>query len=429
MDNEEKELKGKIIQALSEQEEEYIPGAWENFVRKRNRRRRIVFVRYSSAVAASLFLGWLIIGTPGINNQKKRDLLSSKPSISVVDSSKPDNGIPDETLILSDDKSKAVAVKTFAEKFSVEKVAGKKVNDVKIKKKKIAPEKVTGDKGKADKDKADKDKAEIISVTEKPDQKTSLALNQETENSEKVIVISDTTTVTKEMAISESVQKKVITENDYNGIKPRPERKVKFGINVAPGMSATSTGSSFNYSGGVNLDIPITSNLQISTGVQVEHQSVVSKSTGYNSAIPADVNRAELVNLDIPINITWNVASNKSGSYYISGGISSIAFLSEKYTTTTYRQELKEFATTAAAGSEDNKTYRLEQVKTTNTRSVPGNEVQDIGGRLNLIIGFKRELTPGLSLHIEPFLKIPVTGMASEKLRFTTSGVTCKISF
>ncbi len=394
MDNEEKELKGKIIQALSEQEEEYIPGAWENFVRKRNRRRRIVFIRYSSAVAASLFLGWLILGTPGINNQKDGDLLSSKPSISVVDSAKPDTGQIDETLILSDDKSKAVAVKIFAEKITVDKV-----NVEKIKEKEIA---------------AEKGKEEIISVIEKP---------------KEVTAISDTTTVTKEMAISESVQKNVSTEKDYRAINPRAERKVRFGINVAPGMSATSSGSSFNYSGGVNLDIAITSNLQISTGVQIEHQSVVSKSSGYNSAIPADVYRAELVNLDIPINITWNVASGKSGSYYISGGISSIAYLSEKYSTTTYRQELKEFATTAAVGSEDNKTYRLEQVKTTNTRSVPSAQVQDLAGRINLIIGFKRELTPGLSLHIEPFLKIPVTGMASEKLRFTTSGVTCKISF
>ncbi len=426
MDNEEKELKEKIIQALSEQEEEYIPGAWESFVRKRNRRRRVVFVRYSSAVAASLFLGWLIIGTPGINNQKDGDLLSFKPSISVVDSAKRETGLPDETLILSEDKSKAASVKVIAEKGTVEKIMAKNIA--------------------ADKSAAEISAAEMISVTEKPDSKNTLALLQRTEpeklktdnqntttiqeieKPKEVTVISDTTNVSKEMAISESVQKNVGTEKDYKAI-PRTERKVRFGINVAPGMSATSSGSSFNYSGGVNLDIAITSNLQISTGVQVEHQSVVSKSSGYNSAIPADVNRAELVNLDIPVNITWNVASNKSGSYYISGGISSIAYLSERYSTTTYRQELREFAATATAGPEDDKTYRLEQVETTNTRSVPSNQVQDIAGRINLIIGFKRELTPGLSLHIEPFLKIPVTGMASEKLRFTTSGVTCKISF
>ncbi|MCK9303996.1 MAG: hypothetical protein M0P27_01190, partial [Bacteroidales bacterium] len=110
-------------------------------------------------------------------------------------------------------------------------------------------------------------------------------------------------------------------------------------------------------------------------------------------------------------------------------GISSVAYLSEKYTTTTYSQELREFALTAGAGPEEDKIYRLEQVEATSTRSVPKPDDMNIAGRINLSIGFKREITPNLTLHIEPYLKIPVTGLATEKLRFTTSGVTCKISF
>jgi len=165
----------------------------------------------------------------------------------------------------------------------------------------------------------------------------------------------------------------------------------------------------------------------ISTGLQVEHQSVINKSSAYNSAIPSDRTKAELVNLDIPLNITVNLISTKSHSYYISGGISSLACLSEKYTTTSYRQELREV--TASLATEDSKTYKLQNIETTTENPATNPGTFDLAGRLNLIIGFQSQITPHLSLHIEPYIKIPLSGLATENLKFTTSGVTCKISF
>jgi hypothetical protein len=53
----------------------------------------------------------------------------------------------------------------------------------------------------------------------------------------------------------------------------------------------------------------------------------------------------------------------------------------------------------------------------------------DLAGRLNLIFGYRQRISPTLNLHVEPFVKIPLSGLASENIRFTTGGVTFKVSF
>jgi len=204
-------------------------------------------------------------------------------------------------------------------------------------------------------------------------------------------------------------------------------KKVRFGINIAQGINSTSTASASNYSGGVNIDIPLWGKLEISTGMQIEQQNVVSKSSDGLAAIPSDIKRASLLNFDFPLNIKWKIFSRKTGSYYISGGISSLAYLSEKYTTTSQRQELRE--TAMAVGEGEAKTYKLENVETTTSITPNVSSPFDIAGRLNISIGYEKQISPALYLHIEPFLKIPVSGLANENLRFVTSGITFKLSF
>lgn len=404
MDTEDRELTGKIKETLSQHEEEYIPGAWESFAGKQKRRKKIIYFRYASALAASLILGWIIFGPDRMLVQKEGLTSPDKPLLSTSES-------------VDTELKNSPAVNQEKIKVIDKKVVRSHTKNLQAA---LIPDKLPETTGETDRDSADSikgiaDVEEKLSIQEKnvinePDQKeikTGDTGKREPVNSKPVLSASNE-------EISENIKE---------------ERKVRFGVSFAPGVNATSSASSFNYSGGVNLDIALTPNIGISTGIQVEHQNVVSKSSVYNNAVPSDTKRAELVNLDIPVNITWNFHSGKSGSYYVSGGISSVAYLSEKYTTTTYRQELREFAATVGAGPEGDKIYKLEQVEATSTRSVAKPDNLDIAGRINLSIGFKREITPGLSLHIEPYLKIPVTGLATEKLRFTTSGVTCKISF
>ena len=56
----EREIFAHIKRSLKSYEEEYIPGSWEGFLKKRRIRKRKYFLRIASGITACLFLG--IIG-------------------------------------------------------------------------------------------------------------------------------------------------------------------------------------------------------------------------------------------------------------------------------------------------------------------------------------------------------------------------------
>jgi len=208
----------------------------------------------------------------------------------------------------------------------------------------------------------------------------------------------------------------------------RHERKVRFGINVAPGMSSATDGSALNIGGGVNLDIAIAKNLDISTGVQVEYRDIET-ATGNGTGVSAIQQTSyNITNLDIPLNITWKFKTNRTESYYISGGFSSLAYLGENYSTTSYNQMLQSSIVYDVSGAE-NTVYKLVDVRTTTVERTEPFSSLDVAGRINLMVGYSTSVSPKLNLHIEPYIKIPLTGMGSKDMRFTTSGITCKISF
>ena len=143
--------------------------------------------------------------------------------------------------------------------------------------------------------------------------------------------------------------------------------------------------------------------------------------------MPADKTQAMLTDLDLPLNITWKFLIKKSACYYISSGISTVAYLGGRYTTISYSQKMMEVVN--MVGGQPNVTYQLETVAKTDQKSDPALSTLDFAGRVNIMFGYEQHLSSKLFLHIEPYLKIPVTDLGSQNLKFTTSGITCKISF
>ena len=265
----------------------------------------------------------------------------------------------------------------------------------------------------------DKTTAQSPAVTDK--EKEAAAI-QKSEPSKKVVAIQEKEKQEYTFDIRES--------DDVRG-KNLKKKKVLLGFNLSPGINSTSTGASFNYAGGVNLEIALMPELSLSTGVQIEHQTVETVNSVSNAAIPSDHMNANLTNLDIPINITWRFLTKGAGkdrySYYISGGVSSLAYLGERYVKTTYRQEVRELLNMVA--SEAKMTYKLENFATTSENKEEPFNAFDVAGRINLIFGIERKISQDLNLHIEPYVKIPLSGLGSDNMKFMTSGITCKISF
>ncbi len=79
--------------------------------------------------------------------------------------------------------------------------------------------------------------------------------------------------------------------------------------------------------------------------------------------------------------------------------------------------------------SEAKMTYQLENFETTSENKAEPFNAFDVAGRINLIFGIERKISQDLNLHIEPYVKIPISGLGTENMKFMTSGITCKISF
>lgn len=419
------ELTDLIKKTLSEHEESYVEGAWENFIYQQKRRRRVLYWRISSSVAACLLLGLLFISIPGGDPARQKgtpaqitaeNTTERKEDISQIkESTQKSAGYNATGMVnISENagdvdnsknsvKNKKKTPQTVSEKSSRELIAEN------------MPEKMVTENP------AVTDKENIVKATT-PDKGEEVTTLQKNEPSEKGVAIQEKEKQEYTFDIRES--------DDVRG-KNLKKKKVLLGFNLSPGINSTSTGASFNYAGGVNLEIALMPELSLSTGVQIEHQTVETVNSVANAAIPSDHMNANLTNLDIPINITWRFLTKGVGkekySYYISGGVSSLAYLGERYVKTTYRQEVREQLNMVA--SEAKMTYKLENFATTSENKEEPFNAFDVAGRINLIFGIERKISQDLNLHIEPYVKIPLSGLGSENMKFMTSGITCKISF
>ncbi|PKO97532.1 MAG: hypothetical protein CVU12_00680 [Bacteroidetes bacterium HGW-Bacteroidetes-7] len=399
---------GEIVKSsLAEQEEGYVEGSWERFNLKQRRKRLLLIRNISAGVAAAVLLVLVVAAllyTPVGENlpatAQNEKTTNKSESVTVV--SKP---LHNETKLSEN-----------TDRTQDENNTG--VKPVKSKTNLKASSDHSGVKS-------------LISKSESTEVKKSVQNNEITDITVKEQI--DSSLATTPPKTAEETQKHVpatvssrtafaLSENE------RHDRKVRFGINVAPGMSSATDGSALNIGGGINLDIALAKNLDISTGVQIEYRDIetaVDNRPGMSAVQQTSYN---MTNLDIPLNITWKFKNSRTESYYISGGFSSLAYLGENYSTTSYSQDLQSSIVYGTSG-EENTVYKLVDVRTTTVeRSEPFSSF-DVAGRLNLMVGYSKSISPKLNLHLEPYLKIPLSGMGSKNMRFTTSGITCKISF
>lgn len=393
---------------LTGHEEEYVEGAWENFDAMR-RRKKLIYRLSATGVAAALVLGFL--------------------GISVL--SQPDSSLP---MVADNVEQPAMVVEQPAvdaeqpvvkKEITLKDVIAQKVTSRGVVAQNIEPQNVA------------------VQNIVNQDVVTRNVAEQKVET-QNIATQTESTQTAKENNTKDSVillpaQRYNFDEGRKLNERKQVEKRIRLGVNLSPGVNSTASSSTFNYAGGVNVEIKLAKNLQLSTGVQLEHQDVENRSSVRSMSQPAmeagavvtylppSHISASITNLDIPLNIKWNFINTRSTGYYVAAGVSSLAYLRESYKTTTYRQELRE--KTLTEGTEKITTFGLENVPTITTNTVSQSRTPDIAGRFNLIFGIEQRISPTLRLHVEPFMKIPLTGLATENLMFTTGGVTFKVSF
>ena len=142
---------------------------------------------------------------------------------------------------------------------------------------------------------------------------------------------------------------------------------------------------------------------------------------------PLHENSTKLVNLDVPVNITWKFFSEKTNSYYVSAGLSSLVYLHQNNKNTTYSQDLVPVSS-VVSGVEVKSYNVVDQVSVSENTATP-NQTFDFAGRVNILVGFEKKLSNKLFIHIEPYAKIPASGLAPGNLNHTSTGINFKISF
>ena len=235
-----------------------------------------------------------------------------------------------------------------------------------------------------------------------------------------------------------------VGKTDYN-LKPNPEEvklpeekgkksekngKKNFSISVYAGSFinyAEGSENNVNVGAGLSSDFRISKNLRISTGLNLSKNSLV-----YNQNEPAnkygsfqDANasivgtlvalsnyEAELLGLDIPVNIKYLFNPQKSSTYFLAG-LSSGTYLSEKYAVN--QSNFNSFVGTSAVADKQEISRQLKDF--------------DLMRTLNVSFGFNTRLSKKQSLTIEPFLKYPLGGLGSENIRFGASGINVKMNF
>jgi len=211
-------------------------------------------------------------------------------------------------------------------------------------------------------------------------------------------------------------------------------KKVTFGIYAATYINyAKGSDKQFNTGAGFTSDIKLTDNLRISTGL-----SIAQNSLNYNDGMPtspillftalshnfqASTNalssvtpisrnlNANLVDLDIPVDLKYAFNSKKSNTY-IAAGLSSGTFVNETYNYT-YNYNVPN-------GSS------LQQSQNETTRK--GFDNFYFAKMLNVAFGVGYPLGKN-NLIIEPFLKYPLNGLGDQHILFGSGGLNLKFNF
>ncbi len=212
-------------------------------------------------------------------------------------------------------------------------------------------------------------------------------------------------------------------------------KKINFSIYAATYFNyAEGSTNQVNAGAGVTSDFRLSKNLKLSTGV-----SIAQNSLSYNTQAPQAASaladaapalrseslfsatavlpvfknyNANLVGLDIPINIKYEFNPQKTDAY-ISAGLSSGTFINETYT---YR-----YSYSGGAGFAANAVPE-EQTSHNSFNSFYFAKTLNFSFGVGYPVGGNR-------LVIEPFVKYPLSGLGAQDIRFGAGGVNLKFSF
>ena len=381
----------QVREMLQNREEPYQPGAWENFILYRRKRKRMIYAKYIVSITACLLI--LFTVSHFFVNHAGSNLLSEIPMSNHTEA------------------SALISAKTAAplSKIDEESPQVKSPQDERV-----------GEGSPVERQKEAATEATSGEQKELTEQATSGERREPADSA----VLDPGSGLAGLSGLSERDKEKWIASDRYQ----KGGRRVRIGLNFSPGMHATSSDALLAIAGGVSADIRLSRTLSITTGIHAEQQQFSETGPSKEYLGVERQTTADLLCIDIPVNLTWDYLHRKGTTYYLSGGLSSLLYVKEDYSIKSTSQELVEIIREDAGGQEQ-VTYEMQIRETTRQHSSTPFQHFHPAGRLNLVAGVRQQISPVLSLHVEPYVKLPLMDLGSEKVRFVSGGINFKVSF
>lgn len=219
---------------------------------------------------------------------------------------------------------------------------------------------------------------------------------------------------------------------------------IKLGVLVAPQASSDAV-NGMNLGAGVMSEFSLSRKLRLDVGMTYARQTL-SPDMPPSIAIAAEANYAKvdqmamannirsssnfvgsssqlsLASIDIPVNVKYLLLESKNTGLFLITGLSSVVYLDQAATETF---ETNSFFTSTAGGL--NFAPSVEQF--TSVYRPEGNGRADIGGMLNLSVGYEYNLKNGMFISLEPFYKLPLGDLTFVNQQFSVAGMNLRMNF
>lgn len=212
-----------------------------------------------------------------------------------------------------------------------------------------------------------------------------------------------------------------IADPESEGEHPPETSMSKFslGFLLSPDINSISTfsESSIGSSMGIIVSYQISQSLSINTGVAYSKKAYSAEPYQYKAAwaFSSAGRAAELINadctvLDIPLNLSYNIAKSPKRTVFASAGLSSYLMLKEKYT-------LVANSKPSGYPSYSNPSYAY------------SNENQHLLSVLNVSAGVSKPIGKQTSLVVEPYMRMPLTGIGQGKVQLKSIGLNFQLKY
>lgn len=450
------ELIAHIKEQLMAHEEDYAPGAWENFNSEKPAKKRGMFfwLGSMSSAAALLLIGFAIFFVNKKEGTKPSALSKRKPSVQhsspgqtegvtsrTIEAVEPGKKIgtfnAEAGFVQSRGKKEAKSNETIAGVLT--RVSGNALLKQESELLNPAVEQIIAAQSNPIVDNQTKTNALNTTVTAPTSATVNLPLPQK--GSEGVVV--EAPAVEKPQTFEDFLAQESKNGN-ARGRRPDPklaslaaqEDKWEMGVMVAPSVGNSKK---LNMGYGLSMAYALSKKVSINSGISYNEMGA-SRSTGSSSGahdMPVAARGlagnskelkavdANIRGIDIPLEIRYRFNKN----LYANVGISAFAVLNQKQKNIFLESQVQNSPVDPQGAAYTFKADVLSTTVTTEEQHTSDLKTDPYLGFYNFSLGYKQKISRGKSVSLEPFVKLPIKEFTQENLYLIGTGLRLKFDF